>query len=125
MSVNVKVQIKNLDEIKAAFKLAPALMAKELDKAIAKSIFAIQGESMVNTPVDTGRLRASHQTLFAPLRGVLDVTAYYGVFVHEGTRYMKARPFLLNAVNSKQGDVDDNFAKAVENVLNQLGDSSK
>lgn len=125
MSVNVNVQIKNIEEIKAAFRLAPSLMAKELDKAIAKSIFAIQGTSMTNTPVDTGRLRASHQTLFAPLRGVLDVTAYYGVYVHEGTRYMKPRPFLLNAVNDKESEVDDNFAKAVDNVLKQLGDSSK
>lgn len=125
MSVNVKVQIKNIDEIRAAFKLAPALMAKELDKAIAKSIFAIQGSSMVNTPVDTGRLRASHQTLFAPLRGILDVTAGYALFVHEGTRYMKSRPFLLDAVNTHEKDVDDNFAKAVDNVLKQLGDSSK
>lgn len=125
MSVNVNVQIKNIDEIKAAFKLAPALMAKELDKAIAKSIFAIQGSSMMNTPVDTGRLRASHQTMFQPLRGLLDVTAYYGVFVHEGTRYMKPRPFLLDAVNSNESNVDDNFSKAVENVLKELGDSSK
>jgi HK97 gp10 family phage protein len=125
MSVNVNVQIKNMDEIKAAFRLAPTLMAKELDKAIAKSIFAIQGTSMTNTPVDTGRLRASHMTMFAPLRGVLDVTAYYGVFVHEGTRYMKPRPFLLNAVTTNEASVDDNFAKAVDNVLKQLGDSSK
>lgn len=125
MSVNVNVQIKNIEEIKAAFRLAPALMAKELDKAIAKSIFAIQGTSMINTPVDTGRLRASHMTMFQPLRGVLDVTAYYGVFVHEGTRYMKPRPFLLNAVTTNEGSVDDNFAKAVDNVLKQLGDSSK
>ena len=100
-------------------------MAKELDRAIAKSIFAIQGTSMMNTPVDTGRLRASHQTMFQPLRGVLDVTAGYAVFVHEGTRYMKARPFLLDAVNDREGDIDDNFAKAVDNVLKQLGDSSK
>lgn len=125
MSGKINVQIKNLPQIRAAFRLAPMLMATELDKAISKSIYAIQRGSMAATPVDTGRLRASHKSTFAPLKGVLDVTAYYGIYVHEGTRYMKPRPFLLDSVNSNERQVDDNFTKAVDNVLSKLADSGK
>ena len=67
MSVRVNVEIKNLEQIRSAFRKAPEIMATELDRAIQKSIFAIQRDSMKNTPVDTGRLRASHKTKFSSL----------------------------------------------------------
>lgn len=117
---NVTIKIENLNEIRAAFSKAPAAMTKELDKSIKKSIFAIQGESMVRTPVDTGRLRASHTTLFSLLRGEVGPTANYSLFVHEGTRYMKGRPFLFNAARSQEKGVQDNFKDAVQKVLDDI-----
>lgn len=121
----INVEIQNINEIRAAFRQAPMLMAFELDRAIQKSIFAIQRDSMRNTPVDTGRLRASHSTKFSPLKGELDVGASYAPYVHDGTSRMRARPFLLNSVNSNKGSVDDYFVKAVDNVLKKISDASK
>jgi len=63
------------------------------------------------TPVKTGRLRASFH--FSPagsfLRAVVSTNTNYDVFVHEGTRYMRARPFLKEGVDIAQksyGDAD-------------------
>lgn len=118
------VQIKNLPQIRAAFRKAPVLMTRELNTAIRRSILTIEGKSKQNTPVDTGTLRASTRSIFSNLRGEVGTNVFYDVYVHEGTRYMRGRPYLLEAVNSQQATVDDNFTKAVDNVLNEIARDS-
>lgn len=121
---NFTVEIKNLPQIKAAFAREPVQMTQNLNNAIRKSIFTIQRESMEHTPVDTGRLRASHTTLFENLKGQVEPTAFYAIFVHEGTKFMKGRPFLLNAVKTKQEEVQKFFDDAVRDVMDRLGDQT-
>lgn len=116
----ISVKIKNLPEIKAAFRKSPTLMARNLNDAIKKSIFAIQRESMLRTPVDTGRLRASHFTRFSSLYGEVGPTAFYAIYVHEGTRYMRGRPFLKNAVSSQEQRVQKLFVESVQKTLDEI-----
>jgi len=96
-------------------------MARELNTAIKKSVLTIQGLSMTNTPVLTGRLRASTRSLFSNLRGEVGTHTNYDVFVHEGTRFMPARPYLRDAVEESNGEVGDFFTSAVDNVLKEIG----
>lgn len=121
----VNVKIENLAEIKAAFGKAPTLMAKNLDRAIKASTFLIERQSKINTPVRTGFLRASHKTSFSPLKGVLEPMANYAIYVHEGTRYMKARPFLKKAVDSENNQVQDQFKTAVQDTLDEIARQTK
>lgn len=118
---DVQIKIKNIAQIKAAFNRAPLLMSKELNIAIRKTVIGVQRRSLQNTPVDTGRLRASTYTQFMPLKGMVGTDTDYDIFVHEGTRFMKARPFLREAVEESDNDIDDNFTKAVDNVLSSIG----
>lgn len=117
----ISIQIKNIAEIKRAFNKAPALTIKHINNAIQASIFSIERDSKQNTPVLTGNLRSSHQTLFGTLRGELFPAANYAIFVHEGTRFMKARPFLAEAVKTNEKHVQDLFEKAVQNVFDDIG----
>lgn len=53
--------------------------------------------------IDTGRLRASIKvSTFTALAGVAAVSVgtnvEYAIYVHEGTRYMQANPFISDAV---------------------------
>jgi len=121
----ISVKIENLAEIRAAFSKAPTLMAKNLDKAIKASTLLIERQSKINTPVRTGFLRSSHKTSFSPLRGVLEPMANYAVYVHEGTRYMKARPFLKEAVDSENNQVQDQFKNAVQDTLDEIARQTK
>lgn len=126
---NIKIEIKNLPEIRAAFAKAPAKMVKELNLAIAKSIIAVQRETSINVSggrginvITGGLLNASKRGVkLDNLKGSYLVDIRYAFYVHEGTRFMSARPFLQEAVDSEQGSVDDNFAKAVQNVLDDIG----
>lgn len=119
----ISIKITNLPQIKSAFNKAPGLMTKELNTAIAKSIFTIKRGSMINTPVLTGRLRASTYTNLNNLRGEIGTNTNYDVFIHEGTKFMKARPYLRDAVEASNEDVNKFFSDAVQNVLDKIGDN--
>jgi HK97 gp10 family phage protein len=121
MADAIKITIKNLPQIKAAFSKAPGLMSKELNMAIKKSVFHIQAKSMINTPVLTSRLRSSHRSKFENLKGEVSTNTIYDIFVHNGTRFMKARPFMLQAVESSDAEVNRFFTQAVDSVLNDIG----
>lgn len=117
---NVSIKITNLPQIKSAFAKSPRKMVDELNTAIKKSAIKIQGESMRNAPVLTGRLRSSHTSLFENLKGIVQPNTDYAIYVHEGTRYMKARPFLFDAVQSEEQSVQGYFHDAVQNTLDDL-----
>lgn len=121
----IAIKITNLADIKSAFAKAPLKMVTELNTAIKKSVILVQRESMKKTPVLTGRLRASHQSLFENLKGVVSTNTTYDIFVHWGTSRMKGRPFLLDAVNQEQDTVNMNFETAVKNTLDSIAKDSK
>jgi HK97 gp10 family phage protein len=122
--MNINIEIKNIAQIKSAFHRAPYLMTKNLSGAIRRVALKVQSESMKITPVQTGFLRRSHTTAFeTPLRASVQPTANYAAFVHDGTKFMPARPFLANAVEITQGFTDTEFEKAVQDTLDSIGKS--
>lgn len=119
--MQVNITIKNIDQIRRAFGKAPTVMANNLNAAIHKSVLSISRQSRINTPVDTGRLRASTREVFSYLKGEVGTHTNYDMFVHQGTRYMRARPYLASAVQSEQGQVDNWMREAVQKTLDHIG----
>lgn len=116
----INITIKNLPQIKAAFGKSPMVMLRNLNIAIEGAVKSIEARSRSGTPIDTGRLRASHYTSFSNLKGEVGTDTSYDIFVHEGTRFMRARPYLRNAVNASQVTTDQWFTKAVQKTLDQI-----
>lgn len=118
------VKIKNINEIKRAFSQAPQIMNTEMRTALTRSAITVQGQSMQNSPVLTGRLRASHVfTVFGNgmnMRAEVFPTVDYGIFVHEGTRFQKAQPFLRTALEQSVSDIQDNFTQAAQNTFDKI-----
>lgn len=96
----IKIEIKNLPQIRSAFRKAPKLMTVSLNKAIKKSILFIAGESAKRAPVRTGNLRASHfrpESLeFRNLYGKLQPSPKYANIVHSGSG-----PYIIEARNKR------------------------
>ena len=121
----INIQIKNAAQIKSAFRRSPYIMTKNLSGAIKRVAYKVQGQSQRITPVKTGFLRRSHTTTFETgLRATIEPTASYAGFVHEGTRFMKPRPFLADAVEITQGFTDTEFEKAVQDTLDTIGNAT-
>jgi HK97 gp10 family phage protein len=121
----VHIEIKNIAEIRRAFDQAPRLMNSEFKDALQRSAIQVQRESMIRTPVLTGRLRASHTFDVSgsglQMKAEVGPTVNYGMFVHEGTRFMKGRPFLKEGADASLNEIDDYFTKATQNVFDKIG----
>lgn len=71
-----------------------------IDERLKKSALVILSASQVVTPVDTGRLRSSLQWLMEGRTVYIGTNVYYAKFVHQGTRFQSAQPFLVQGTNS-------------------------
>lgn len=120
----IRIQLDGGKEVTAAFRAAPARMSKMLTIVLKTAAFMIQATSMKNTPVLTGRLRASHYVRFKPLTAEVGASANYALFVHEGTRFMPGRPFLRDSMEYHHQDVLDLFTRGTQEVLNEIGNAS-
>src|SRR3990167_11505933 len=83
--VDIKIEIKNLEQFKKAFSKAPDYTTKNLSEAIRQTIFFVENKAVTNAPVKTGYLGGSVYRSFAPLRGEIGFKAKYAAWVHDGT----------------------------------------
>lgn len=131
---DISIKITNLPQIRSAFNRAPFSMTRELNTAIKKTLLNIQGKEVLQYQtlgirVITGGLIQSIRRGYyqSNLRGEVgpNVTGSpgveYAVYVHSGTKFMRARPFLLNAVEDTKESTQKFFTDAVNNVLSEIG----
>lgn len=119
--MQIEIEIKNIDKILKSFQKAPAITAKEIDIALKKSILVAQSDSRSRTPVDKGFLRGNQPEDFPSfLTARLSIKQNYAIFVHEGTRFMKSRPWLKQTVAAQSGRINGFFDQALQNVIKQI-----
>lgn len=79
---------------------ASAQASKLADLAVRKAAFDVEAKAKQYAPVDTGFLRNSIGTDFAPGRAVIGPTAHYGAFVEFGTARQQAQPYMTPAADA-------------------------
>lgn len=124
MPVQIKVEVKNIEELKRGLQKFPDKLVPQLREAVIKSAFLVEREAKILSPVDTGRLRSSINTSygFGPL-GVgakVATNVEYAIYVHEGTKRMRARPFMRQAVQASSGQIGKFFETAVEVAISKI-----
>ena len=128
----INIEIKNSDKILRAFKRSPEIMAKGLQKGILQLGAFTAGEvkrhittgtDMWKSPIDTGIMRRLiHIVQSGELRAIIkssDITPY-ALYVHEGTRFMRARPFFEITVRRSEKQIEDFFQKRLDNIVNDI-----
>lgn len=118
MPLQINVSIGNLEAIKRELRLFPQRMIPELKKATSKSALMVEREAKLLTPVDTGRLRSSIMSSLGlgPLAvgAKVATNVEYAIFVHEGTKRMRPRPFMKQAVDDSIVEIQKLFNMAIE-----------
>jgi len=127
----VSIKIKNLPQIRRAFKAAPRLMNREFRNALLIAGYGLIRKTLPLTPHDTGFLKSSFYLhgqggvdilgKGATMRAEIYPTAEYGIYVHEGTRYMKARPFLKRGAEMSEPEIQRLFTQTTQKVLDKIG----
>lgn len=116
--------------MKVTIKFEPSLQELEkkigsipinnfLKDQIKKIGFSIEAESKQVAPVDTGLMRSRIMTTIGGngLRAEIKPDVHYAIFVHEGTRYMRARPFLVWGTQRVLPGLDVKIARDLDKVI--------
>ena len=85
-----------------------------LSKKIKEYAFLIERESKKVTPVDTGRLRASIGVTLRPMGATIQPDTHYAYWVHQGTRYVDARPYMFWGAETASQGFEEKMAKELD-----------
>jgi HK97 gp10 family phage protein len=114
------VEIKGLDRFREALSKYPNIAKGYFATAIENAAWRVTRGAKKRSPVDTGRLRASIYPTIADKAAVISPQVEYAIYVHEGTRYQRAQPFLSNALTSEQMNIQGDFEEALEKTLDEI-----
>lgn len=130
MAGNVTVQIKGLDELRAAFKRAPDVVEPILQRTVEAAQFVLQKHTLKDDPIPwrTGNLLQSFRFFKGRLRGSWIPTATYAFAVHEprpsskeGGKDYPGNPYMDRLVDKAQPDLDNLFDSALDKIIAQFG----
>lgn len=124
---SISFLIKNQAKIARAWKQAPAEMGKAIAEIIQTSGTFVTGKvkehiragtDMWKSPIDTGAMRQGIQPVFEKAMAIIRPSSAtpYAVFVHEGTKTMRARPFFEITKRHEE----KNVAKIAQQRINQF-----
>lgn len=103
--MNISIKVSWLEEFIEKVSKAWGQVAPAMDRWIKKAIFYLEWEAITKTPVDTGTLRNSYKEKFSSMYWVLYNIRKYGVYVHEGTKFIRWNPFLTDTAKREAGKV--------------------
>lgn len=86
---------------------------------IISMLYIIESYAKQLSPVKTGRLRASINTtpLLNEIGGSTQTDTDYAIFVDQGTRYMRARPFMETALGLLQPSIEGKVASRLDREI--------
>jgi HK97 gp10 family phage protein len=98
--MEIKIECKELNDLINQFKKYPETSDDNIANVFNSILPQIESSAKREAPVRTGRLRSDIRTSFdrGKLQGKVFNTVTYAPYVHEGTKRMKARPYLRTAI---------------------------
>lgn len=130
MAGNFQIKFTNLEAVKKALVSAPQIAVPKFDKAIKKSIYKINRNTIPLTPVDTGRLRGSigESIQFTPLRGRIGSNLVYALSQHENENFRHNRgeaKYLEKGANRSIKFIEDEFKTAAQETFDEIARRAK
>ena len=96
------VEIEGLSELNKKLK---GLGNIKHNKSLLAGAIKLQEISQRYSPVDTGFLRSSHSSRETKDGAEMVVSAEYAVYLHEGTKYIRGREWITNAMDIKEQEI--------------------
>ena len=132
--MRINISARGLDSLRRNMRRYPEISRRQLKLGINKVGFAIERntkrQSVYQLPVVTGTLKRSvkykprHKAGYiaagAVVASVFAPGGDYAVFVHEGTRFMRPRPFLITGAKRAQRDVERILEDTIEDIAREI-----
>ncbi len=125
MSVEIIVKTKpSWEELAKRFQGFEGVLLKKMREGLWGYGLLVERGSKTFSPVDTGRMRASIGTSMGymekGLASYIQPNVDYAIYVHEGTRYMKGRPFMKWGLDAYRREGDKLLIQKIEEATKEL-----
>jgi HK97 gp10 family phage protein len=123
--MQIDIKIEGLSELARKWNRLSSKVKQMTMDALMKSGYRVERAAKKETPVDTGRLRASISVssmlaLRAEPHVVISPHTNYAIYVHEGTRYMKARPFMTKGYEASRKQIQSDMRALLKNIASEM-----
>ncbi len=127
--MEVSISIPNLKIFEEAIRKSPYIVGKHLQNAITEAGYFFERETkqvirnstdMWKSPIDTGYMWNTIYTEISSLRAEIVPRANYSVFVHQGTRFMQARPFFEITAKHANKDLVQIFENNLDKAMSEI-----
>lgn len=95
----------------------PRKLETALNRGLEAAAFLVEAQAKIKTPVDTGRLKSSIYTKVGSLNAFVSTNVNYARYVHDGTKFMKPRPFMLEGLQSSEYNIRKAFDIEIKKAL--------
>ena len=119
MSVEMEIHIDGLPELRQKLNRLDKGMKRKVHEAMQFEADAMKNIARARCPVRTGRLRDS---IYAKVRDwilELGATAPYAIYQELGTRYIRPREFLKNAVSLRMQSLINRVNRAIGGAIRE------
>jgi len=116
----VSIEIKGLDRFRKALARYPRIARRHFAEAVAKSTRKAEGTIKKRTPVKSGLLRGTIGSAHSALEGKVVPVQRYAIFVHEGTRFQRSQPFLVEGLEDAKDDIERYFEEGLNKTLREI-----
>lgn len=96
-------------------------LQKALPTIFKKSLLVVERYTKIESPVDTGRMRASiseGQEIF-PKYATIGPTVEYAKYVETGTKRMRANPFMARGTKASVGDIKSVVVEEIKAAIHR------
>jgi len=119
MSVNMEMHIDKLPALREKLIQLDDRMKRKVHEAMQFEAEGMKNIARARCPVRTGRLRDS---IYAKVQGwilQLGATAPYAIYQELGTRHIRPRAFLKNAVTLRMQSLVNRINRAIESAIRE------
>ena len=119
MSVEMEIHIDGIPELRKKLNRLDDGMKRNVHDAMQFEAEAMKNVARARCPVRTGRLRDS---IYAKVRDwiiQLGATAPYAIYQELGTRYIRPRKFLKNAVSLRMQSLINRINRAIRQSIGE------
>lgn len=123
MSVEMKMHVEGLPELRQKLRRLDDGLKRHVQGAMRFEAEAMKNMARARCPVRTGRLRDS---IYAKVRDWvirLGAATPYAVYQEFGTRYVRARRFLRNAVEFRMPVLVNRINHVIDQAIREAGGS--
>lgn len=122
--LKINLRVLGLSRVVDHFTGMKGRLTQELGKGMQEAAFLVEGAakrqltSGPNRAIRTGYLRSSiGVTSLTPFQARVQAQANYGRYVHQGTRYMKARPFMAAGMRDALPEMEKIFGRRLKTLI--------